>query len=196
MQGWAKKSLLRAGKLTLLKSAARAVPNFTMSLFLIPGGICDDIEKLMNGFWWGSSSNGEEIQWLSWNKLSTAKSNGGLGLKRLRTFNVAMLAKQGWRILNECNPLVFAILKARYFSTSTFLNAELGVNPSYIWRSILEAKEAIKANCRRRIDNGALTSVWDDQWLLDENTGFLTTPVPRQLQEIKVKILIDMEGRH
>lgn len=76
------------------------------------------------------------------------------------------------------------------------MNAALGVNPSYIWRSILEVKEAIKANCRRRIGNGALTSVWDDQWLLDENNDFLTTPVPVQLQDIKVKSLINMEGRH
>lgn len=132
LQGWANKSLSRAGKLTLLKSAAQVVPNFWMSLFLLPGSVCNDIEKLMNGFWWGGGVNEKGIRWLWWDKISVVKSNGGLGLKQLRTFNIAMLAKQVWRILNNSNPLVTVILKARYFSNTIFLNAGLGVNPSYV----------------------------------------------------------------
>lgn len=65
LQEWAKKSLSRAGKLTLLKSAAQVVPNFWMSLFLLPGSVCEDIEKLMNGFWWGGGVNGKGIRWFS-----------------------------------------------------------------------------------------------------------------------------------
>lgn len=124
------------------------------------------------------------------------KSNGGLGLKQLRSFNIAMLAKQGWRILNNSNPLVTAILKARYFPHTAFLNADLGVNPSYVWRSILEASEALKANCRRKIGNGASTRVWFDQLLPDFENGFLSTPMPGHLQNIMVSGLMDMEGRN
>lgn len=50
LQGCANKDLSKAGKLTLLKSAAQTIPNFWMSLFLIPYSICDEIEKLMNEF--------------------------------------------------------------------------------------------------------------------------------------------------
>lgn len=50
LQGWMNKDISKAGKITLLKSAAQTIPNFWMSIFLIPNGICEDIEKLMNGF--------------------------------------------------------------------------------------------------------------------------------------------------
>lgn len=33
-----------------------------------------------------------------------AKEFGGLGLKELKKFNIAMLAKKGWRLLTESNP--------------------------------------------------------------------------------------------
>ncbi|XP_074352667.1 uncharacterized protein LOC141691812 [Apium graveolens] len=147
LQGWTNKSLSKDGKLTLLKSAAQVVPNFWMSLFLLPSSVCDDIEKLMNGFW---------CIWLSWDNISVVKSNVGLGLKQLTTFNIAMLAKQG----------------------------------------ILEASEALKANCRRKIGNGASTRFWFDQWLPDIENGFLSTPMPGHLQNIMVRGLMDMEGRN
>lgn len=50
VQGWSNKSLSKAGKLVLLKSAAQALPNFWMSLFALPASICESIERIMNGF--------------------------------------------------------------------------------------------------------------------------------------------------
>lgn len=59
---------------------------------------------------------------------------GGLGVRSLRNFNVAMLANQGWRILNNTNLLVSKIMKARYFPNTDFLNVEIGANQNYVWR--------------------------------------------------------------
>lgn len=126
LQGWDNAPLSKGGKLVLLKTAAHAVPNFWMSLFLLLTNICDSIEKKMNGFWWGHGSNNRGIRWMAWDKLCAPKCGGGLGVRSLRNFNVALLAKQGWRILNEVNTLVYGIMKARYFSKTDFLNADLG----------------------------------------------------------------------
>lgn len=160
LQGWVNKDLSKEGKLTLLKSAAQSIPNFWMALFQIPQSICDDIEHTMNSFWWGKGSSCKGIRWISWEKLSTSKMIGGLGVRSLHNFNISMLAKQGWRLLNNCNPLVSAIMKAKYYPHVDFLNAEIGGSPSYIWRSILAAKDVLKASCRRRIGDGASTYVW------------------------------------
>lgn len=35
------------------------------------------------------------MTWVVWEKLCTKKSDGGMGFKGLRAFNIAMLAKQG-----------------------------------------------------------------------------------------------------
>lgn len=98
----------------------------------------------MNGFFWGRHSNGGGISWSTWERLCSPKSVGGLGVKNLKLFNMDMLAKQGWRIMNNVNPLVTNILKARYFPNSDFLGVGLGVNPSYVWRSIVSTHNALK----------------------------------------------------
>ena len=72
------------------------------------------------------------------------KAGGGLGFKNLQCFNLALLAKQGWRLQLAQDSLVFRALKAKYFPRCDFIHASLGHNPSYTWRSIMSAQELVK----------------------------------------------------
>lgn len=159
LQGWTTQILSKAGKMMLLKSAAQVIPNFWMNLFLIPGEVCDQIEKQMNSFWWSSGGTGKGIKWMTWSRMCTVNEDGGLGFKNLRAFNLAMLAKQGWRLLNSTNPLVTALMKARYYPDTDFLNARIGANPSFMWRSIMAAQATVRQGCRRHIGDGLSTKI-------------------------------------
>ncbi|VFQ78135.1 unnamed protein product [Cuscuta campestris] len=108
----------------------------------------------MNSFWWtskGSSSTG--IRWMSWNRLSVPKKFGGMGFKQLHSFNVAMLGKQGWRLLTQPDALVSRVFKA----------------------SILKAQPLIRQGVRRRVGNGRNTLVWGSPWLLDSDNPTIMT---------------------
>lgn len=179
--------------MTLVGTAAQTTPNFWMSLFLIPEAICDEIERKMNAFLWGNAT-GKGVKWITWKKLCVPKEVGGLGLKELKKFNTAMLAKQGWRLLTEVNPLVTAVMKAKYYPQTDLLNAGLGNNPSYVWRGIVAAMETLKSGVRRKIGNGENTLVWQDPWLPDISHGYIRTGVYDQLQNIKVRNLMNNEG--
>ena len=72
------------------------------------------------------------------------KSLGGLGFRNLQAFNLAFLAKQAWRILTNPSSLVACILKAKYYPYCDVLNASLGSNPSYTWRSIHNSLDVLK----------------------------------------------------
>lgn len=89
LQGWDKKKLSRGGKEIMLKSVAQTLPNYTMSVFLLPVDICKDLERAMCKFWWNTdSSKNKSIHWMSWERMSSRKSEGGMGFRNVCDFNI------------------------------------------------------------------------------------------------------------
>lgn len=64
-------------------------------------------------FWWGSSTDHKKIHWKSWASLCLPKERGGLGFRDLHAFNLALLSKKGWRIMENPTSLIARIYKAR-----------------------------------------------------------------------------------
>jgi hypothetical protein len=56
----------------------------------------------------------------------------------LHIFNIAMLARQSWRLLKFPDSLCAKVLKAKYFPDCTVLEAMPKQGMSYTWRSILK----------------------------------------------------------
>ena len=90
----------------------------------------------------------DKIAWVIWKKLCKSKLYGGMGFQNLQAFNLALLAKEGWRILSNTNSLMAWVYKAKYFPYDDILNAKLGSNLSYAWRSIHNCLEVIRKGTR------------------------------------------------
>lgn len=67
------------------------------------------------------------------------------------------------------------VLKASYFANTDFLLAQIGANPSYVWRSILESQEIIRKGACWRIGDGNTMSIGMDSWLHDPENPFVVT---------------------
>ena len=104
------------------------------------------------------------------------KCNGGMGFKDLKSFDKALLAKQGWCLQMGGNSLVYRVLKAKYFPTCDFINASIRNNPSYTWRSLISAQSLVLEGLRRRVGNGANIRVWPDKWLPRGSTYCVISP--------------------
>ncbi|CAL8994691.1 unnamed protein product [Prunus brigantina] len=176
IEGWKQCILSLAGKEVLIKAIATAVPTYPMMCFLFPKATCSDICSDLAKFWWGKPDSDSKIHWKSWKALSLAKSEGGLGFRDLFDFNLALLAKQSWRILNNPHALWVKLLKARYFPDCDFKDATLGHRPSWIWRSLLAGRDTVMNNARRQIMNGESTNIWADNWVPE--VGIITPLVP------------------
>jgi hypothetical protein len=103
-------------------------------------------------------------------KLAMHKNDGGMGFKGLHAFNLAMLGKQGWRILTNPDFLISKLYKARYFPNDDFFNSKVGHNPSFVWRSICNSKFILRAGTRWRIGSGIDVSLLNENWLYDASS--------------------------
>lgn len=97
--------------------------------------------------------------------LCKPKGVGGTGFCDLIVFNKAMLAKQIWRIIRYPNSLMARVIKAQYFRSSDIMEAKVGYNPSFVWRSILWSCDLIRKGLCWRVVDGNNISIIFDPWI-------------------------------
>lgn len=162
---------------------------------MLPSEITKDLERMITKYWWHShSKERKEITWMSWERLSCHKITGGMGFRDFKDSNMAMLGKQAWHFITSPNSLVSKLFKARYFPKVSFFDAEVGNNLSFVWRSILEAKDFIKSEMRWKVGSGQTIDIVGQPWLMDGHDPFITSD-PRRLVSAKVSTLMSKDHR-
>lgn len=145
IDNWGGRHISQGGREILVKAVVQELPTYTMSVFKLPSDLTKDLERMITKYWWHSNSKEKKgITWMNWDRLSRHKINGGLGFHDFNDFNVALLGKLAWRFISSPGSLVSRLFKAKYFSKGSFFDAVLGNNPSFIWCSILYAKDLLK----------------------------------------------------
>ncbi|XP_073137930.1 uncharacterized protein [Henckelia pumila] len=165
LKGWGSKFFSVGGKETLIKSVLQAMPTYAMSCFRLPKATCDSIERECADFWWGMDGAKRRMHWTTWDFLCQPKWKGGMGFRKLDIFNKALLAKQVWRIIRKPESLVARVLEARYFKHLDIMQAPIGSNPSYIWRSMCWGCELLNKGLYWRVGYGSSINILHDKWV-------------------------------
>uniref|UniRef100_A0A2N9GD29 Reverse transcriptase domain-containing protein n=1 Tax=Fagus sylvatica TaxID=28930 RepID=A0A2N9GD29_FAGSY len=89
-----------------------------------------------------------------------------------------------------------SVYKAIYFS---LMEAKLGTNPSFIWRSLLKGQDTLVKGIKWKIGDGRSINVWRNKWLpftpggqQDENSGLLVRDLIDEDKNWWNEALIDM----
>jgi hypothetical protein len=154
MQGWNEIFLSWAGKEILIKAVVQAIPTFAMGCFDLSKSLCDQIGAMICRFWWNQQEGKYKIHWLGKEQMLKPKEEGHLGFRDNHSFNIAMLAKQGWRLWQNPDSLCAQVLKAKYFPNSMVLEAKQKAGMLYTWRSVLSGIKLVKKGMIWRVGDG------------------------------------------
>lgn len=76
--------------------------------------------------------------------MTKPKRGGGIGFHDMHLFNQALLARQGWRLIQKPDSLCARVLKSRYYPHGNFLDTVFSSNASPAWRGIKLGLELLK----------------------------------------------------
>ena len=99
LEGWKTNPSLRQAEL-LAKAIISATPFYSMQSALLPKMLCDNIDKKVRNFIWGSSKDERKLHLINWETTIKEKEDGGSRVRSMRSMNLAFMAKLGWRLLS------------------------------------------------------------------------------------------------
>lgn len=168
VKGWQGKLLNMARRCTLIKSVLNTYPLYSMQTSILPSSILCSLEKGCRRFLWNKVDSPHYMPRISWNNVTRPMSMGGLGIHKLKEWNLAFMAKLGWRILNSPDKLWVRLFKDKYLRKTAFLDSFPSSNNSPIWRDILKGRDVLKKGLIVGIGNGNSTSLWYHHWVADK----------------------------
>jgi hypothetical protein len=148
-----------------LKVVAHVIPVYAISVFLVPKGVCKRMMDAVAQFWWGEDENSNKMHRPAWWKLCYPKKQGGMSFRDFHSFNLAMLAKQAWRLITNPESLCARALRAKYYPDGDILKAEPKSGSSFTWQSILAGITTFTQGCVWRVGDGQKINIWNDPWI-------------------------------
>ncbi|KAL7214682.1 hypothetical protein ACSBR1_026965 [Camellia fascicularis] len=167
LAGWKINTLSLAGRATLIQSVTSAIPACTMQTMKVPIRVCDDIDRLNRNFLWGDTLEHRKIHLIKWDQVCKKKEDGGLGIRRARDNNLALLTKLSWKILCDEGGLWIDVLKAKYLKHNTIHNWPTKRKASHFWRGLLITRNVLSKGVKWTIGDGTKVRIWKDWWCGD-----------------------------
>ena len=113
---------------------------------------------------------------------------GGLGFRELHEFNLALLSRQGWKLMTDPSSLIAQLYHAKYYPNSNFLNLSLGTNPNYTWRSIWATRDLLRKHSRWRVGDGSQIFIKQDPWLAHTESSVISNSLGVNFDNVRFSL--------
>ena len=100
--------------MTLIKFVLTSIPLYFFSFFRAPKLVVDKLVRLQRRFLWGGRLDQNKIAWIRWETVTSSKENGGLDIKDITNFNVALLGKWRWGLMQNKGELWARVVQSKY----------------------------------------------------------------------------------
>ncbi|XP_059441594.1 uncharacterized protein LOC132173929 isoform X2 [Corylus avellana] len=176
IDSWLSKNLSYAGRLQLLSSVLYSLQVYWMGIFILPKKIIKAIEQKFNRFLWNGKEEGVAKAKVSWSDLCFPKKEGGLGLKKLETWNQTSMLRHICSIFARSGSIWVAWVRENLLKRRSFWSVGIPQNCSWSWRKILKLRSIAKRFLKFEVGHGDSIHMWLDLWhpagVLIEQYGF------------------------
>ena len=76
---WKARSMSFGGRLTLVKSVLGSLPLYYFSMFRVPSGVINNLERIRKDFFWGGVGDSKKMSWVKWDWVLASYGLGGGG---------------------------------------------------------------------------------------------------------------------
>nr|GEW73720.1 hypothetical protein [Tanacetum cinerariifolium] len=125
----------RLGMLQLIAAVLKSIHVYWASVFLLPASVIKDINRLLKYFLWSKSESVKGKAKVAWSSICKPKDQGGFGLRNLKVWNHALLAKHVWNIAIKKDSLWCITYRDLYdgrLASSLTVN-EMITNGEWMW---------------------------------------------------------------
>ncbi|CAL1411451.1 unnamed protein product [Linum trigynum] len=137
LAGWKADNLSLPRRVRLAMSVLNVIPSYAMQTFVLPAGICDQIDQKIWAFIWGSQQGRRRIHLINWETICLPKDQGGLGLRSARELNAGYHMKLAWTMLTKPEELWVQVLKEKYLKAGpSSVQVRRQSDGSSLWRGL------------------------------------------------------------
>ncbi|GJY49892.1 RNA-directed DNA polymerase, eukaryota, reverse transcriptase zinc-binding domain protein [Tanacetum coccineum] len=117
----------------------------------------------------GGSSEKKNMAWIKWENVLASFEKGGLNIRSLKSFNLALLQKWRWRLVNNSDSLWARVIIAIHDVEAGLVLK--GCNCNGVWSSIISSYSLLHdrnflplGTLCRKVGNGTSIRFWKDSW--------------------------------
>ncbi|XP_039038071.1 uncharacterized protein LOC120175537 [Hibiscus syriacus] len=138
---WSGRRLSYTGRLELIKTVLQNIANFWCRQFLLPQSVINKINQLCSRYLWKGSETSASGAKVSWINLCKPKSEGGLGLKDLKSCNKVCMILLIRNLLAGQGSLWIAWTYSYIIKNNDFSQMSPNASSSYIFNKLIKLKD-------------------------------------------------------
>ncbi|XP_058111918.1 uncharacterized protein LOC131255242 [Magnolia sinica] len=133
----------------------------------IPLSILRELDRACADFFWGWEGDRKRYHWVSWNRISYPRLEGGLGVRSLTSVMRAFRSKMAWNIMYRVAGSAWAsFMKQKYKADINSSSLSLSPPPSRaspLWKAIRKLFAFVTTHSRLIVVSGCC-DFWRDDW--------------------------------
>lgn len=123
------------------------MPTYMMQSTPGPKGICDNMDQCNRKFLWSSDTSKKKIHLTCRKKVTKSKEVGGVAIREAKLINESLLAKIGWKIMQQGNSSIWStIFQNKYSKKKHILHYECKAYDSPVWKGIVHGHKKLCGN--------------------------------------------------